>query len=404
MDHEASLGRVSEGVDDLLGVDAGALSDDELSDAVVELQRQSERLAAARAALISTWDARQSWAADGARTGAAWLAAKCRMSKATARREIRRARALRHMPRVSEGLADGDIGVDHLDALSRVRRDHLADCFARAERQLVGHAKRLPFHHFHKAVRYWEQLADPDGVEDRAAKRYADRGAHLSKTFDGTQALDALFDVVGGAEFASVFDSIEKELFDADWAEAKAKYGDDVSLDKLARTPAQRRADTLVEMARRAATTPKDGQRPGSSPASSSTSTPSGTASANSPTAPCSPPAKPPASSPAPTSNASCSTPPHASSTSAPNNASSPAPPAAPSNSATANAGTTPATNPPNTATSTTSDASNTAAPPSKPTAAPPAPTTTPDAADPKHPADPEPPYGAVRGADPLPR
>lgn len=246
------MGRLAERVDSLLEFDAAELSDDELSDAVVELQRQSERLAAARAALVSVWDARQSWAADGARTGAAWLAAKCRMSKRSARREVRRARALRHMPVASEALAAGEIGVDHLDALSRVRRDHLAECFARAERQLVGHTKRLPFHHFHKTVRYWEQLADPDGVEDRAAKRYADRGAHLSKTFDGTQALDALFDVVGGAEFAAVFDSIEKELFDADWAEAKATYGDDVSLDKLARTPAQRRA----------ATTPKDGQRP----------------------------------------------------------------------------------------------------------------------------------------------
>lgn len=35
-----------------------------------------------------------------------------------------------------------------------------------------------------------------------------------------------------------------------------------MSLDQLARTPAQRRADTLVEMARRAATAPENGQPP----------------------------------------------------------------------------------------------------------------------------------------------
>lgn len=151
MDHEAALGRLSEGVDGLLEVDAAALSDDELSAAVIEAQRESERLAAARAALVSQWDARQSWAADGAKTGAAWLAAKCRMSKASARREVRRARTLRHMPVASEALAAGEIGVDHLDTLTRVRREPLSECFARDERQLVGHAKRLPFHHFHKA-------------------------------------------------------------------------------------------------------------------------------------------------------------------------------------------------------------------------------------------------------------
>ncbi len=51
-------------------------------------------------------------------------------------------------------------------------------------------------------------------------------------------------------------------MFEADWKEAKAVHGDDVSLDKLARTPAQRRADALVEMAIRAATAPAGGRRP----------------------------------------------------------------------------------------------------------------------------------------------
>ena len=44
---------------------------------------------------------------------------------------------------------------------------------------------------------------------------------------------------------------IEHDLFDSDWAEAKARVGEGVCAHDLARSPAQRRADALVEMARR---------------------------------------------------------------------------------------------------------------------------------------------------------
>src|SRR5581483_1587024 len=55
---------------------------------------------------------------------------------------------------------------------------------------------------------------------------------------------------------------IEQQLFDADWAEARGRLGDDATIADLARTPAQRRADALVEMATRSATAPADGRRP----------------------------------------------------------------------------------------------------------------------------------------------
>ena len=51
---------------------------------------------------------------------------------------------------------------------------------------------------------------------------------------------------------AGALGRIEDELFAADWAEARARLGDGVCADALGRTPAQRRADALVEMARRA--------------------------------------------------------------------------------------------------------------------------------------------------------
>src|SRR5439155_8055526 len=55
---------------------------------------------------------------------------------------------------------------------------------------------------------------------------------------------------------------IDDELFGADWAQAKARVGEGVSGADLARTPAQRRADALVEMARRAGSVPAGARMP----------------------------------------------------------------------------------------------------------------------------------------------
>jgi hypothetical protein len=54
----------------------------------------------------------------------------------------------------------------------------------------------------------------------------------------------------------------EQEPFAADWAEARARLGDAATVADVARTPAQRRHDALVEMAVRSATAPEDGKRP----------------------------------------------------------------------------------------------------------------------------------------------
>ena len=55
---------------------------------------------------------------------------------------------------------------------------------------------------------------------------------------------------------------IEDELFDSDWAEARARVGEGVSASDLARTPAQRRADAVVEMARRSGAVPPGARLP----------------------------------------------------------------------------------------------------------------------------------------------
>jgi hypothetical protein len=138
----------------------------------------------------------------------------------------------------------------------------VADSFAEAEERLVDYARTLGFDDFVTAVRYWESVVDEDGVEDQAASDHAARRLHLSQTFRGNWVLDGQLDPLTGEEVHRELRRLEHDLFKADWAAAKERWGDMTRLEHLARTPAQRRADALGEMARRSAATPPGAQRP----------------------------------------------------------------------------------------------------------------------------------------------
>lgn len=111
-------------------------------------------------------------------------------------------------------------------------------------------------------MNYWSLHADPDGAEDSAEAQRDARRFHLSRSFAGQWLGDVVLDPIGGAIVAERLGRIEQELFATDWAEARSRLGDAARAGDLARTPAQRRADALVEMAIRAGTVPAEGRRP----------------------------------------------------------------------------------------------------------------------------------------------
>jgi hypothetical protein len=144
----------------------------------------------------------------------------------------------------------------------RWRGGRTAEFFARDEAELVDDARHLSWPDFCRTVEYWRQCADPDGIEKDAAHDEALRRVHLSPGLRGTGHLDGLLTSLGRATVAGALGRIEQELFEADWAAARAEHGDAATACHLTRTAAQRRHDALVEMARRAMTAPVDGKRP----------------------------------------------------------------------------------------------------------------------------------------------
>src|SRR4051794_17346227 len=253
------LETVTAAVDELCSADPSVLADKE---AVKVLHRQLARLDAATTRATAAYDAGGDWEGSRARSCASYLAHICNLPLPEVRRRISNGRALRHMPLTEEAWLDGEVSAAHVATLAGACSEKRRETFARDEKVLVDNAKHLRFGQFWRTVRYWEQLADPDGVEGEAKDERDQRELFLSQSFKGMwfgkMTLDPLSGTILDTELSRLYD----ELLGADWAEARARLGDKAVTADLCRTPAQRRADALLEMAIRSRTAPADGRRP----------------------------------------------------------------------------------------------------------------------------------------------
>jgi len=227
-----------------------------------QLYAQLDRLSCAATQATGAFASGVEWALAGARNPAAWIFTECHVPKGVAWRRVRLARELRNMPETEHAWSTGAINDAHVSLLARVRTKDTAKAVERDEAMLVNEAGKLRFDHFTRVMAYWVQLNDPD-ADDRNAKKIVNgRNFHLSPGLDGVKFARGTFDPIGGAIFENVFRAIERELFEADWAEARERLGREPTLADLRRTAPQRRADAVVEMARRAGAVPPDARMP----------------------------------------------------------------------------------------------------------------------------------------------
>jgi hypothetical protein len=237
-------------LDSLLAVDPNELTDDELHELVVTLQRMRHRMAAVAGAAISAWDQRMVWADNGAGSAAVRLANDTSCSPSSSNAEVKRARRLRTMPLVAEALAAGDLSPDHVDLLATANQPWRHASFADHEEFLVEQCTTLRFRDARKMVDYWCARADAIATEDRAERQREAAHLNVSSTLDGTVVVNGVLDPIGGAIVQHEILRIERELYLADQREG------------VVRTASQRRGAALVTMASRSACTPADAQRP----------------------------------------------------------------------------------------------------------------------------------------------
>jgi hypothetical protein len=253
------LDKLTEALDELADMPDVLLGDGETLKALERLLARQESIVARSAAAFETSG---EWRVDGAKSATMWITVTCKVPKPMARRHVHLGRALRHLPVCEGAFRRGEITGAHVERLAKLRRLETDVALQDDEAFLVRQAKKLRFDQFLRVVNYWEQHADPDGVERTAEAQRAERDAWLVSSIDGMYLGKMNLDPISGAIVSHELDRIGQELFEADWAKFKEEFGFEPSVSMLCRTPAQRRADAFCEMAIRSATAPADGRRP----------------------------------------------------------------------------------------------------------------------------------------------
>lgn len=174
--------------------------------------------------------------ADGAASTTAWVKRHLNTSGRTAKQAEALAGGLDRLPDTAQALADGHITDQHAGHLARAAdRGWLGDP-DRVEDVLLDDAKQLDPDRFRRLVRRREQATD-DALAADEHTAHAKRETTIRHDGDGTSLLRARLPTPQMETVETALDALESP----DPADTP---------DELARTPRQRRADALVDLAR----------------------------------------------------------------------------------------------------------------------------------------------------------
>ena len=237
-----------------------ALSDTDLVTAIEQVQQLEQTVAAVKLHLIAEIDARDIPTAQNVRGTVSWLRLRLLLDPATARRLVDQAAALRRRPAVDAALCAGTIHLrqadaitDALDALPSTAalaraadgsvQSNLAagEVVAAAEAALLDFAAEFPPAPLRRlGARILEHVAPQvaDRLEAVALEReerraWQDRGFSLSPPVSGRVRVSGHLTIEDAAIVSAALDPLSIRGTDAD-----------------SRSPAQRRADALVEVCR----------------------------------------------------------------------------------------------------------------------------------------------------------
>jgi hypothetical protein len=240
---DTTLDRLLDGVlDDLAGQDLSLLCDAEIHELTTGLARARNRVDGVLLAALDVWDARGIWSDDGSKSPAARLAREANWSRHAASLAVRRARALRRLPATAEAVTAGDLSAEFVDLVDSASETPLDVPFADCEPAIVQGCIEAGFRESRDAIRRWIDRCDPDRADERDERRFNRRGIGAAETIDGLVHVSGDLAGVGGHEWLTELQRLESIMYRADLQAGTI------------RTARQRRADAMVEMARRSAT------------------------------------------------------------------------------------------------------------------------------------------------------
>jgi Domain of unknown function (DUF222)/HNH endonuclease len=199
-----------------------------------ELRRFADRVEFEWLRRVREHDRAMEWAVEDSASPAAWLRSNVSLAPGEARATIQVARKLDHFPGLAEAFAAGDVSRQHAAVLTTAATPERLEPLQALEPQLVDAAKAMDPRQFRWVVHHACGAIDGDGGVTQDRDQFAKRHFHASPTFEGMVQVDGLLDPEIGETLLTALAACEP---------AKKDPND-------TRTPAQRRADALGDIAR----------------------------------------------------------------------------------------------------------------------------------------------------------
>jgi hypothetical protein len=221
-------------LDHLLATDLTVLSGDELAVLTSGLVRAGHRQSAAVHDAVAAFDSADVASTSRHHTTKRWLEHRTHLSPGAAGHLVRTARTLRdHLPATRDALAAGSVSAQHVSAITAVVGKVGVEHAVTAEPILLDLARRREPSVVRRATAHLHAVIDPAGAEAALNASYERRGLTLSVVGDRAY-LDGVLDVESA------------EMLRAALAPLMTRSGE---TDR--RTTPQRRADALVDVAKR---------------------------------------------------------------------------------------------------------------------------------------------------------
>ena len=241
-----------------------ARSDDEIVGLVTGLEMLDRRVGALQLAVMDQIEDRGLHHDDGHISPKVMVRHLGKLSPNEAAGREKSRQMLRRLPAVREAYISGSVGTDQIRLLGKVHSNrrvtpHMVD---RAEKFVVD-AQRTSFPDFEQELRLWERLVDQDGAEPAVERSHDRRDFTLEQDHFGLGwEIRGGCGSLAGAAMDEIFQKYVQAEWEADWEKARAQHGDEATIDHLARTPAQRRADAVWQIFQDAAATPPGSNAP----------------------------------------------------------------------------------------------------------------------------------------------
>ena len=200
-------------------------------EALKALFRQRNAIDAEIQRRVSRLDRSQAYTADGSLTAKAWLRWNCNLTYGQASDRVEVARQMESLPRTTQALSEGDISFQHASLIARTKQQLGKRWPGDAEEILVTAAKEVNPVRLRCAAIQLRHCLEPDGVLDEANQADDRRFLHLNQTFGGIFVLNGQFGADDGASLKAAIMSVLRPPSDDD-----------------DRSPAQRRADALIDL------------------------------------------------------------------------------------------------------------------------------------------------------------